>query len=76
MPNGDFEPMYSTNNIWYDTYTAQCLTNHLEDMGADIDTLQTGKANVNHTHNERWQTCRRFCDCGISRYASNPCWKY
>lgn len=37
MPNGDFEPMYSTNNIWYDTYTAQCLTNHLEDMGADID---------------------------------------
>ena len=52
MPNGDFEPMYSTNNIWYDTYTAQCLTNHLEDMGADIDTLQTGKANVNHTHNE------------------------
>lgn len=52
MPNGDFEPMYSTNNIWYDTYTAQCLTNHLEDMEADIDTLQTGKANVNHTHNE------------------------
>ena len=52
MPNGDFEPMYSTNNIWYDTYTAQCLTNHLEDMGADIDTLQAGKANVNHTHNE------------------------
>lgn len=52
MPNGDFEPMYSTNNIWYDTYTAQCLTNHLEDIGADIDTLQTGKANVNHTHNE------------------------
>lgn len=52
MPNGDFEPMYSTNNIWYDTYTAQCLTNHLEDIGADIDTLQTVKANVNHTHNE------------------------
>lgn len=50
MPNGDFEPMYSTNNIWYDTYTTQNLTVHLEDIAADIDTLQTSKANINHTH--------------------------
>ncbi len=48
--NGEFDPMYSSNNIFVDTNMDVCLTTHLEDMTADISTLQTGKANLNHIH--------------------------
>lgn len=50
MPSGEFTPEYSTNSIFYDTDMEDCLTNHIEDMEAEINTLETGKANVNHVH--------------------------
>lgn len=48
--NGEFNPEYSSNSIFYDTNMNECLTTHIEDMKADIALLQTEKANVNHTH--------------------------
>lgn len=47
---GEFSPTYSTNNIWIDENMEQCLTLKIEDIEADIATLETGKANSNHTH--------------------------
>ena len=52
MPNGEFSPEYSSNSIYYDTNLDECLTTHIEDMESDIASLQTGKANTNHTHTE------------------------
>lgn len=48
--NGEFDPMYSSNNIFMDIYADRCLTTHLEGMESDIDALQIGKANSDHTH--------------------------
>lgn len=52
MPNGEFNPEYSSNSIYYDTNFNECLTAHIEDIESDIALLQTGKANTNHTHTE------------------------
>lgn len=52
MPNGEFNPEYSSNSIWYDTDMEECLTDHIDDIQAEIDTLQINKANTNHTHSE------------------------
>ena len=50
--NGDFIPTYSTNNIWRDDDMLRCMTLDLEDIESDIVSLETGKANVSHTHSE------------------------
>lgn len=50
--DGEFSPEYSSNVIYYDTNTNECLTTHIEDMETDISSLQTGKANTNHIHTE------------------------
>lgn len=50
--DGEFSPEYSSNAIYYDTNTNECLTTHIEGMESDIASLQTGKANTNHTHTE------------------------
>lgn len=50
MPNGEFTPEYSSNSVWYDTDMEECLTNHIDDMQVEIDTLQTDKANTTHVH--------------------------
>lgn len=50
--NGEFDPIYSSNNIFVDTNMEECLTTQLEDIESDISTLQTNKANVNHNHSE------------------------
>ena len=50
--NGEFNPEYSTNSIFYDTNVDECLTTHIEGIESDIASLQTGKANTNHTHTE------------------------
>lgn len=50
--NGEFNPEYSSNSIFYDTNMNECLTTHIEGMEADISALQTGKANISHTHPE------------------------
>lgn len=52
MPSGEFTPEYSSNSIFYDTDMEDCLTNHIEDMETEINTLEIGKANVNHVHPE------------------------
>ena len=49
---GDFDPIYSTNNIWFDEEFDQCLTLHLEKMKADIATLGSGNIGAMHTHPE------------------------
>lgn len=50
--NGEFNPVYSSNDIYYDMNLNECLTTHIEDMETDIASLQTEKANINHTHTE------------------------
>lgn len=50
--NGEFDPIYSSNNIFVDTNVDKCLTMHLEEMATNISTLQTSKANTNHVHEE------------------------
>lgn len=52
MSNPNFSPEYSTNSVWVNENQEMCLTDYLDDMEADIDSLQTGKANTNHTHAE------------------------
>lgn len=47
---GEFNPTYSTNNIWRDENMEQCLTLDLEAIEADVAALETGKANTTHTH--------------------------
>ncbi|MGN5456823.1 MAG: hypothetical protein ACI4XN_12580 [Candidatus Kurthia intestinigallinarum] len=42
--------MYSTNEIWVGDNDELCLTDDLEDIKSDIATLETSKANANHTH--------------------------
>lgn len=71
MANGDFDPIYSTNNIWYDTYTGQNLTDHLEDMKADIDTLQTSKANTTHTHTGYAFTSHSHSEYALTSHSHN-----
>lgn len=34
MPNGEFNPEYSSNSIWYDTDMEECLTDHIDDIQA------------------------------------------
>lgn len=52
MSNPNFNPEYSSDSIWVGTDMELCLTDNLEDIEGDISSLQTGKANVNHTHIE------------------------
>lgn len=47
-----FNPIYSTDNIWRGQNSEQCLTDDLDSIKSDITTLQTGKANSNHTHSQ------------------------
>lgn len=39
--DGTFDPMYSSNNIWYDTNLNECITTHVEEIETDIAALQT-----------------------------------
>lgn len=50
MANPNFNPTYSTDQIWRGTNENQCLTDDLDTIENDIDTLETNKAAVNHTH--------------------------
>lgn len=52
MPNPNFSPEYSSDQIWVGTDMELCLTDNLEDMETDIVSLQTSKANLNHVHTE------------------------
>lgn len=48
--NGTFDPTYSSNQIWMDTNLNECLTTHLDGIEGDVSSLQSNKADVNHTH--------------------------
>lgn len=50
--DGTFDPIYSTNNIWYDENVSKCLTERIEDVQSDITNLGINKANVFHQHAE------------------------
>ena len=45
-----FNPVMSTNEIFRGNNRSQFLTNDLDAIEADIQTLETEKANVEHTH--------------------------
>lgn len=49
---GTFDPVYSTNNIWWDENMNECLTPRIEDIESDITALETGKADATHTHSD------------------------
>lgn len=48
--NPNFVPMYSTNNIYRDGDDTICLEDELDIIEADIATLETNKADNDHTH--------------------------
>ena len=48
----DFNPEYSTNSIWRNEDMGRCLTADLDNMDAILSSLQSGKANATHTHDE------------------------
>lgn len=50
--DGTFDPVYSTNNIYYDENMSKCLTVRVEEIQSDIADLNTSKANVFHQHAE------------------------
>lgn len=52
MLNGEFNPTWSTDNIWREEDMERCLSNDLNTIEANITNLQTGKANIAHTHTE------------------------
>ena len=47
---GDFLPTYSTDHIWRDENMEMCLSENLSDIESSIASLETGKANSEHTH--------------------------
>lgn len=50
MANPNFNPMYSTDQIWRGEREDICLTDDLDAIEADVSALESGKAPVNHTH--------------------------
>lgn len=52
MLNGEFNPTWSTDNIWREEDMERCLSNDLNTIEANIANLQTGKADMAHTHTE------------------------
>lgn len=52
MANPNFNPMYSTDQIWRGQDEDVCLTDDLDAIEADVSALESGKAPVNHTHSE------------------------
>lgn len=45
-------PMCSTDDVWRESDMLRCLSDDLNTIEANIAALQTGKANVNHTHTD------------------------
>lgn len=50
MSNPNFNPMYSTDQIWRGQNENICLTDDLDAIEADVSTLESGKAPINHSH--------------------------
>lgn len=48
MLNGEFNPTWSTDNIWREEDMERCLSNDLNTIEANIANLQTGKADIDH----------------------------
>lgn len=51
MANPNFDGIYSTHNIWRGDEEDRCLTDDLDAIEGDIEALETGKADANHSHN-------------------------
>ena len=51
MPS-NFDPIYSTDNIWREDNMQRSLSDDLNTIESNISTLETNKANSNHTHIE------------------------
>lgn len=49
MPS-NFDPIYSTDNIWREDNMQRSLSDDLNTIESNISTLETNKANSNHTH--------------------------
>ena len=52
MPNDNFDPLYSTDNIYREQDQTQSLCDDLTNIETNITALENGKANVNHIHSE------------------------
>lgn len=50
MANPNFIPDFSTNQIFRDLDQSRCLTDDLDDMDDAIGALDSGKADLEHTH--------------------------
>lgn len=46
----NFNPIYSSDNIWRGDDLDRCLTDDIDNIEADVAALKSDKANVNHTH--------------------------
>lgn len=55
MANPNFNPSFSSNEVWRDMDNTRCLTDDLDTIEADIASLETAvddKADSTHTHSE------------------------
>ena len=52
MANPNFTATMSSNEIWRDLDDTRCITDDLDAIESNINRLQTGKANSDHSHNE------------------------
>lgn len=52
MPSNNFDPVYSTDNIYREQDQTRSLSDDLTNIETDITALENGKANANHTHTE------------------------
>ena len=50
MSNPNFNPTYSTDQIWRGQNESICLTDDLDAIEADVSTFESGKAPINHGH--------------------------
>ena len=48
----NFNPLYSTDEIYRGADDTRCLTDDLNAIESDVETLETSKANINHIHTE------------------------
>ena len=67
MANPNFVATMSSNEIWRGTDDTRCITDDLDTIESDIATLQTGKADCNHAHDE-------YAEVNHAHKTDSPLW--
>lgn len=77
MANPNFNPNYTTNEIYRDTDLSVCLTDELDRIDEELGDLATGKANIDHSHTEFAEenhTHTQYADVSHTHKTDLPLW--